>query len=97
MQFIKNKVVISFLAAVIVSCLVYFIVRHGQLFPIPFYVKPCALSGGAGGSLCGGSDNTSLVALYVNIIFVWFVFFFFYICLSLLEIFIDASRAQVNK
>jgi len=80
---LKNKIVFSFIAALIVSFYIYFVLRAGQLFPVPF-------------SINGMSDNTSLIALYVNIIFVWFVFFFFYICLSIYEIFANYGKNLVS-
>jgi hypothetical protein len=76
---LKNKAIYSFLAALIISFYIYFVVRAGQLFPVPF-------------SANGVSDNTSVIALYVNIIFVWFLFFFFYICLSIIEIFVNLGK-----
>jgi len=89
-----HKTIISFIAAVVVSTFIYTVVRHGQLYPVPFYFKPC-VSGGAS-NVCGVADNTSLIALYVNIIFVWFIFFFFYICLSLYEVIKKYSSTKVN-
>jgi hypothetical protein len=87
-----NKTVFSFLAACIVSTFIYIFVNHGQLYPVPFYLKPC-VSGGAG-NVCNVPDNSSLTALYVNVIFVWFIFFFFYICGSIYEIFRNYSKFQ---
>jgi len=100
MKFIKplmDKTVFSFLAAFIVSYYIYFFVRAGQLFPVPFYLKPCVPSGGVGSAICGAPDTTSVVALYVNIIFVWFIFFFFYICLSIYEIFKNYGKYQEKE
>jgi len=89
---LKNKTVISFIAAFVVSTFIYIFVRHGQLYPVPFYLTPC-VSGGAS-NVCNVPDNTSLTALYVNIIFVWFIFFFFYICCSIYEIFKNYGKYQ---
>jgi hypothetical protein len=92
---LKNKTIISFIAAFIVSTLIYVFVRHGQLYPVPFYIMPC--SPGGSGNVCNVPDNSSLTALYVNIIFVWFIFFFFYIVLSIIEIFKNYSKYQGNE
>jgi hypothetical protein len=93
--FFKNKTVISFIAALIVSTYIYVIVQHGQLYPVPFYLKPCSPSGAS--NVCNVPDNTSWTALYVNIIFVWFIYFFFYICCSIWEIFVDYRKSQEKE
>jgi len=78
---LKNKAIFSFLAALIISFYIYFVLRAGQLFPVPFHSVP---------------DSTSLTALYVNIIFVWFLFFFLYLCLSIYEIFANYGKNPVS-
>ncbi len=90
-----SKVVISFVAAFIVSTYMYVFVRHGTLYPVPFYLTPCTQTGVS--NVCNVPDTTSLIALYINIIFVWFIFFFFYICCSIIEIFKDYSKYQESE
>ena len=91
-KFFQNKIVISFVAAFLISTYIYTVIRHGQLYPVPFYLSHCVSGGGS--NVCNVPDTTSLVALYVNIIFVWFIFFFFYICCSIYEIFKNYGKYQ---
>ena len=97
LAFFKNKIVLSFLTAYVVSYYLYIVLQHGQLMPVPIYLKPCFLSGQAASTLCNYPDNSSLLALYVNIISVWFIFFFFYICFTLYGILVDYWRFQEKK
>jgi len=94
MDLFKNKVVISFFSAFIVSTIIYVFVRHGQLYPVPFYLTPCVTGGVS--NVCNVPDTSSLTALYVNIIFVWFIFFFFYIVFSIVEIFKNLGKYDSN-
>src|SRR5579859_6400149 len=97
LAFFKNKIVLSFLAAYLVSYYLYIVLQQGRLMPVPIYLKPCFFNGQVASSLCNYPDNSSLLALYVNIISVWFIFFFFYICFTLYEILMDYWRSQKKK